>query len=175
MRLGLSFLIEPKQEQFLRLTGSVNLKAFEIVSVGTSFSMVFPAGIEWGGISISAPTDYGTLNLHFDPHGEFKSGSLNMSYRTDLNLSWTSGTFMARATATAEHGISSASASLTLGQGTFTSSYNLAYAWRSDIGLSFASFSLQFRINLNPLQVGVHLTFGRYGLGRFTVQAGYVF
>jgi hypothetical protein len=173
--LGLSFRIEPKGDPFLSLTGSINLKAFEMVRVGTSFTMKLPAGIEWGGISVSAPTQFGTLNLHFDPKGEFESGTLNMSYRTDLNLSWTSGTFMARATATSEHGISSASASLSLGQGTFTSNYNLAYAWRSDKGLSFASFALRFKINLNPLQVGVHLTFGRYGLGRFTVSTGYVF
>ncbi len=175
MRLGLSFQVEPKGDPFLRLTGSVNLKAFDMVRVGTSFTVKLPAGIEWGGISVSAPTDFGTLNLHFSPKGEFKSGSLNMSYRTDLNLGWTSGTFSARATATSEHGISSASASLTLSQGTFSSSYNLNYAWRSDAGLSFASFSLRFRINLNPLQVGVHLTFGRHGLGRFTVSTGYVF
>ena len=175
VRLGLTVQIEPKDDPFLSLRGSINLKAFDTVRVGTSFSMKLPAGIEWGGFSVSAPTDLGTLNLHFDPQGEFKSGTLNMSYRTDLNLGWTSGSFMARATATSEHGISSASATLSLGQGTFTSNYNLAYAWRSDKGLSFASFALRFKINLNPLQVGVHLTFGRYGLGRFTVSTGYVF
>ena len=175
VRLGLSFRIEPKEDPFLSLTGSVSLKVFDSVRVGTSFTLNIPAALKWGGISVSAPTDFGTLNLRFDPQGEFKSGSLNMTYRTDLNLGWTSGTFMARATATSEHGISSASATLNLSQGTFTSSYNLAYAWRSDEGLSFASFALRFKINLNPLQVGVHLTFGRYGLGRFTVSTGYVF
>ena len=175
VRLGLTFQIEPKDDPFLSLRGSINLKALDTVRVGTSFTMEIPEGIKWGGISVSAPTELGTLNLHFDPQGEFKSGTLNMGYRTELNLGWTSGTFMARATATSEHGISSASASLSLGQGTFTSNYNLAYAWRSDKGLSFASFALRFRINLNPLQVGVHITFGRYGLGRFTVSTGYVF
>jgi len=173
--LGLSFQVEPKGDPFLNLTGSINLKAFDAMRVSTSFSMKVPAGIEWGGISVSAPTSFGTLNLHFDPHGEFESGTLNMSYRTDLNVSWTSGTFFARATATADHGISSASASLSLSQGAFSSNYNLAYAWRSDEGLSFASFSLHYRLTLSPYQVGIQLVFGRYGLGRFTIQTGYVF
>ena len=175
VKLGLTFQIEPKDDPFLSLQGSINLKALDTVRVGTSFTMEIPEGIKWGGISVSAPTELGTLNLHFDPQGEFKSGTLNMGYRTELNLGWTSGTFMARATATSEHGISSASASLSLGQGTFSSSYNLAYTWQSGKGLSFASFALRFRINLNPLQVGVHITFGRFGLGRFTVSTGYVF
>jgi len=175
IQLGLTFRIEPLKDPFLSLRGHVNLKAFDLIRVGTSFTMDFPSGIQWGGFSLSVPTELGTLNLQLDKEGEFRSGSLNMSYRTDLNLGWSSGTFMARATATSEHGISSATATLNLSQGTFTSSYNLAYAWRSDEGLSFASFALRFKINLNPLQVGVHLTFGRYGLGRFTVSAGYVF
>jgi hypothetical protein len=98
-----------------------------------------------------------------------------MNYMTQLNLGWTSGFFSARATATSLHGISSASASLSLSQGTFSSNYTLAYAWQSDRGLSFASFALQFKINLNPLQVGVRFTFGRHGLGRFTVSTGYLF
>jgi len=173
--LGLTFRIEPKDDPFLSLTGSINFKVFDTIRVGTSFTMEIPEGIEWGGISVSAPTELGTLNLHFDPQGEFKSGTLNMGYRTELNLGWTSGTFSARATATSEHGISSASATLSLSQGTFSSSYNLAYTWQSGKGLSFASFALGFRLNLNPLQVGVHITFGRFGLGRFTVSTGYVF
>lgn len=173
--LGITFQIEPEHDPFLSLSGFINLKVFNTISVATSFTMQIPAGIQWGGFSVSAPTNLGTLNLQFDPQGEFKSGTLNMSYRTDLNLAWASGTFSARLTATSQYGISAASASLFLSQGLFTSNYDLNYAWRSDEGLSFASFSLRFGINLNPLQVGVQLVFGRYGLGRFTIQTGYVF
>lgn len=175
VKLGLTFVIEPKGDPFLTLRGSITATVLDNVRVSTSFSLVVPEGIQWGGFSVSATTPYGSLNLHFDPQGEFKSGTLNMSYRTQLNLGWASGMFSARATATSEHGISSASASLSVSQGNFSSSYQLAYAYQSDRGLAFASFSLRFRLNLNPLQVGVHFTFGRYGLGRFTVSTGYVF
>ncbi len=175
IRLGLTFAIEPKGKTFLTLRGSITANIFDNVRVSTSFSLEVPDGIEWGGFSVSASTPLGSLNLHFDPEGEFESGTLNMSFRKQLNLGWTSGIFSARATATSEHGISSASASLSLNQGTFSSSYNLSYAYQSDRGLAFASFSLRFRINLNPLQVGVHFIFGRYGLGRFTVSTGYMF
>ena len=175
VRLGLSFAVEPKEETFMRVGGSIIFNLYKSIRVSTSFNMVVPEGIEWGGISVSAKTPVGSLNLHFGPEGEFKSGTLNMNYRTQLNLGWTSGIFTARATATSQRGISSASASLSLSQGTFSSNYNISYAYQSDRGLAFASFSLRFRLNLNPLQVGVHLTFGRYGLGRFTVSTGYVF
>ena len=175
VRLGLSFAVEPKEETFMRVGGSIIFNLYKSIRVSTSFNMVVPEGIEWGGISVSAKTPVGSLNLHFGPEGEFKSGTLNMNYRTQLNLGWTSGIFTARATATSQRGISSASASLSLSQGTFSSNYNISYSYQSDRGLAFASFSLRFRLNLNPLQVGVHLTFGRYGLGRFTVSTGYVF
>ena len=175
VRLGLSFAVEPKEETFMRVGGSIIFNLYKSIRVSTSFNMVVPEGIEWGGISVSAKTPVGSLNLHFGPEGEFKSGTLNMNYRTQLNLGWTSGIFTARATATSQQGISSASASLSLSQGTFSSNYNISYAYQSDRGLAFASFSLRFRLNLNPLQAGVHITFGRYGLGRFTVSTGYVF
>jgi len=175
IKLGLTFVVEPKGDPFLTLRGSIAATVLDNVRVSTSLSLVVPQGIQWGGFSVSATTPFGSLNLHFDPQGEFKSGTLNMGYRAQLNLGWASGTFSARATATSEHGISSASASLSVSQGNFSSSYQLAYAYQSDRGLAFASFSLRFRLNLNPLQVGVHFTFGRYGLGRFTVSTGYVF
>ena len=175
IRLGLTFSIEPKEAEFMRITGTISCNLYETIHISTSFGMVVPNGIEWNGFSISTKTPVGSLNLHFDAEGGFKSGTLNMSYRTQLNLGWTSGIFFTRATATSEHGLSSASASLSLSQGAFSSNYNLSYTWQSDRGLAFASFSLNFKLNLNPLQVGVRFTFGRYGLGRFTVSMGYVF
>jgi len=174
-RLGLSFTIEPKKETFLRVGGSIGFNLYKIIHINTSFTITVPEGIKRGGFSVSAKTPVGTLNLHFDPEGAFKSGTLNMNYRTQLNLGWTNGIFFARATATSQHGISSASVSLALNQGGFSSTYNLSYSYQSDRGLAFASFSMRFRLNLNPLQVGVNLVFGRWGLGRITVTTGYTF
>ncbi len=175
IRIGLGFAFEPKRDTFLRITGSVSTEFWETARVSTSFSIVVPNGIEWGGFSVSVKTPVGTLNMHFDPHGEFQSGTLGMGYRTQLNLGWTSGMFFVRATATTQHGVSSVSASLSLSQGTFSSSYNLSYSYQGDRGLAFSSFSMRYRLNLNPLQVGVNLVFGRWGLGRFTVSTGYTF
>ena len=175
LRLGLSFIVEPKGPTFLTLRGSITAVVVDDVRVSTSFSLLVPEKVQWGGFSVSMRTSLGSFSIQLDPEGEFRSASLGMSYQTPLNLSWTSGVFFVRATATSQRGISSVSTSLSLSQGTFSSSYNLAYSWQSDRGLAFASFSLRFRINLAPLQVGVGIVFGRYGLGRFTVSTGYVF
>ena len=56
IRVGLSFAFEPKGETFLRVGGSISLNLFEDIRVSTSFSMVVPEGIKWGGFSINAKT-----------------------------------------------------------------------------------------------------------------------
>ncbi len=174
-RVGVSARIQPKDDPFLSVTGSVGLTLFEKASVGTSFTLGITTGLTWGGFSVSIPTNVGTLNLQFDSSGGFTSGSLNMSYRHQFNAGWTSGVCSATATATLDKGVTGASFSLALNQGLFVSNYGLSYSWRSDKGLSFSGLSVRFGLNLSPVQIGFGLTFGRGGLAMFGITIGYVF
>lgn len=174
-RVGISAKIQPKDNPFIALTGSVSLTLYETVTISTSFTLGIATGLTWGGFSVSIPTSVGTLNLQFDSSGGFTSASLNMSYRHQFNLGWTSGTCSATATATPDKGVTGASLGLALNQGLFTSNYGLSFSWRSDKGLSFSALSLRFSLNLSPVQVGFTLVFGRGGLSQFGVTIGYVF
>lgn len=174
-RMGITFRIQPKDDPFISLTGSVSLTLFEDISIGTSFTLGITGGLTWGGFSVSIPTSVGTLNLQFDASGGLSSASLNMGYRHQFNLGWTSGTCSATATATPDKGVTGASLGLTLNQGLFTSNYGLSYSWQSNKGLAFSALNLRFGLNLSPVQVGFTVVFGRGGLAQFGVTIGYVF
>ena len=177
-RVGITFRIQPKDDPFISLTGSVSLTLFEDISIGTSFTLGITGGLTWGGLSVSIPTSVGTLNLQFDASGGLSSASLSMSYRHQFNLGWTSGSCSATATATPDKGVTGASFALALNQGLLTSNYGLSYSWQSDksyTGLAFSGLNVRFALNLSPVQVGFALVFGCGGLAQFGVTIGYVF
>ena len=174
-RVGVSARIQPKSSPFISLTGSVGLTLFEKASVGTSFTLGITTGLKWGGIYVSIPSDFGTLNLQFDESGEFQSWSLNLSYRHQFSFGWTSGSCSASATAVPDRGVTSAAFGLALNHGLLTANYGLNYSWRSDTGLTFSALSTRFSLNLSPVVAGFGLTFGRGGLAMFAITVGYVF
>lgn len=175
LRVGISVRIQPKDDPFISLTGSVSLTLFKKASIGTSFTLGITSGLSWGGISVTIPTDFGTIALQFDSSGGFAGATLYLSYRYQFSRGATSGSCSASATASLDKGVTGASLGLALNQGLFTSNYSLTYSWRSDTGLAFSGLSLRFGLNLSPVVIGMSLAFGRGGLAQLGVSVGYVF
>ncbi len=165
--MGVSFSVSTTQT--LSATVSYSAKVADDVRLSTSLEL-FKDPVSMAGLNLSGSLGCFSFGVALD---KLAITSLSAGCNTPFSLGALTGAFSLGATGL-QAGLTGLSMRLSLSQGVFAASTNLAFAQRGD-EFGFSSLGTQLTYRIPPGSLSIQATFGRFGLTRAAVGAGVTF
>ena len=174
IRLGQSITINPSNPIPVQATTSISFDLTPSVRFSTSL-MLSPCPPAFGGFSVAIAADCFNFSLAFNDFLDLTSfNAISVAFNTRFGVGSLTGSFRAGASIQAGTGLTGLTGGLSLTEGAFSASYNVAFA-RQGSSVKFVSQGVSLNLRLSPAMVSFSATFGKNSLARASVSVGVVF